>query len=138
MTNAEQKSFLERQEWLQKQEIAEKDEVKNKERVEARLRELDEKEREIVTRAKQLAEYGQSLVAKENEIQRKVDQKVGELVRMKAKALDEREEKLRKDEASLTKLKVPEIFRTEFPSYRNHFLIVFFSSFSGKFRNQLF
>lgn len=103
---ADQKAFVERQEILQLQEAGAQRESQDRSVVDGRLKELAEKERELVARAKQVADFSKALQTREAAIQRTVDLRVGELVRLKAKVFDEREEKLRKDEASLAKLKV--------------------------------
>ena len=103
---ADQKAFVERQELLQQQETIAQREGQVQKTLETRLKELERKEQELVTRAKQVAEFSKDLQTREAAIQGTVDLKVGELVRLRAKFLDEREEKLKNDEASLTKLKV--------------------------------
>lgn len=107
---ADQKAFMERQALLQQQEAITQREIQAQHAVETRMKELAAKEQELVARAKQVAEFSQGLQTREAAIQGTVDRKVGELVRLRAKVLDEREEKLKSDEASLTKLKVSHLY----------------------------
>ncbi|OQV12912.1 hypothetical protein BV898_12834 [Hypsibius exemplaris] len=102
---AEQKAFVERQTLLQQQETLAERDSQQQHVFDTRLKELGEKEQELVTRAKQVAEFSKALQTREAGIQRTVDLRVGELVRLRAKVLDEREEQLKKDEAALNKLK---------------------------------